>query len=239
MKILSNILDKFVKKASLNGSITSINLEFKEDGLHSSVKSVDNVALTRVFLPAKAFGDYTAMGEIFVKDAVTFSKYLKTFSEVVSLELCNEYMLKITGESRDALVMLGAEIVCENVWRKDLPTIPVTERVLVSKDQLARTVSDVSLLKINQVVIKKTKDKLVFEVGQQDESDFFVNTVETREQSNGEATVKLGTMFATLYSVLDGDVEIKLGNDVPIIAFEKKDDMEFTCLIAPVVESKD
>ena len=238
MKIAASTLERFVKKVSLGGTILSINLDFKEDGLYSCVKSSDDVVLTNVFLSEKAFVNYKALGEIFIKDTNTFIKYLKTFGSIVELVVSDKYMLKIFDSAREAYVMLGAEIVCENVWRKKLPTVPTTERVLLSKDQLARTVADVSLLKINQVCIKKSEAKLLFEVGQLDESDFFVNSVEAKEQTNGVASVKVGASFATLFTALDGDVEFKLGVDVPLIVTEEKDHMKFICYIAPMVESK-
>lgn len=232
MKIKASKLKTFVKKASLNGEITTINLNFTETGLTTCVTDILNTTLTSTSLDTKAFEGYESIGEIFIKNAPALILHLDSFADVISLSLEGDYMLKINDNDREVFVILGASVVCENVHKGKLPDLKTTVTETLTKSNLTRVVKDTKDIKVNMVVINKTKNQLSLEVGKKGESDYSKNIIKT--ETKGEAKVCVGQMFLNVYNILDDKFTLKLGNDLPIIIEEETENIKFICIIAPI-----
>lgn len=233
MKIKTKKLLKFMEKASLNTTHLAINLDFKEDALYSSVKSIDNVALSYVTMLSKSFIEYEPIGQLFIKNTDTFIKGLKTMGEEITLTKNEDYNLNIKGDQREANIILGAEIICENVYKEDLPTIPTTTSIALTKTQLTPLLADKSLLGMGISSFVKVDNQLVCEVGVKGESDHYKTTIKT--DSEGEGKVSVGNYFNEVCSVLDNEFTLSMGTDIPMVTKEVTEDITFVCIIAPVV----
>ena len=232
MKIDCMKLHSFVKKASLNGAIQAINMDFKEDGVHSRMMDAGNIALTDVFLSVSAFENYEAIGEIFIRDALPFMKQLQTFIGEVDISTPEKYVFKIADATRTGYIMLGAEIVCDGVYRKELPVISTSGEATLEKSDLTRTFSDISLLKINKVLIELADDGLFMTVGQPGESDYFINKVV--ETVSGKGRTAVGSLFSNLFGSLDGKITFNIGDGLPLVVSEITETSRFVCVLAPM-----
>lgn len=234
MKIQASIFKSFIKKASLDGRIMTINLNFTEEGVKSAVRDAINVSLTSTFLNKNSFENYKPIGEIFIKHSEHFLKYITTFTNYIDLEVIEDYILKVSDEDRTGYILLGSEKVCENLVTGDLPKIDTTVTINLSKDELGRAVSDVAMLKINQIEIETIGDKLNMSVGEKGTSDSFVNIITLKEKQGDDAKVKVNECLLSFFNAVDKNFEMKIGTDVPLVLHEKTDNIDFTCILAPI-----
>ena len=236
MKIKSALLRQFIQKASLGGTIMAINLDFSELGVLSSVRSMDNVVLTKSFLKTEAFEDYEQFGEIFIKNTAMLLNYLGTFKDIVLIEKVEEYIIKISDGERDGFVILGSELVCDNVMRDKEPEIKTTSTIDMKKEYLTKSLKDMNTLTMTKLTINKTENDLLFEIGAKGESDYFVNKFKV--DSDGDATVSVGEKIINLYNVLSSEFKLSIGTNLPLVIEEETEFIKFKCLIAPVVENE-
>jgi len=239
MKIDAKILKAFVKKASLNGRNMAINMDFTDTGVASTIKERTGISLTSTFLKNTAFEGYEAIGEIFLKNTMMFLKYIDTFEGDIDIKMSPdvENILEVITEDREGFVILGDEIVCEEVYRSPFPEVNTTVTVKLGKKDLTRTLGDLSLLKTTHMVIEKIGDTLYLNTGIKNESDHFKNKLTIDNPEVGDVRVKIADVIIDLYSSLDGDFELSLGTDVPVVCKEETEFIDFTCVIAPLNES--
>jgi len=233
-KIDATLLRDFIKKASLNGSIMSINMNFEEDGLHSSVRDFTYVALTNVFIKRESFAEYQAIGEIFIKNTLDFMKYLKSFPGNVNIVIDDTYNMTLSNDDREINVLLGSDIICDNVNRNGSPLITFEAEFDVKKTFLKKAIEDMSTIKIKSVTITKNADEVKLEVGVFGESDYFINKDET--EHTAEASVKIGSHIIDLFNSLDNNCRMSVITDGPLMVVEDNEAMDFSCFIAPIIE---
>ncbi len=233
MKIKKDYIERFIKKASLNGSIMAINMEFTDTGILSSVTDLTNIALTKTSLSKDKFEDYKNIGEIFVKNTTGFLKAISTFQGDITLELVDDYMLSVSNDEREGYIILGSKLVCENKHTGGLPDIKHTAVVNLNKSAFSKTTRDMKELGINLVGIRKKGDLFTLEVGIKGESDFFIDKYKIKGE--GEGYVEVGDTIIKLLESLEGDFILSFGNKVPILVNESSDGIEFNCIIAPLV----
>jgi hypothetical protein len=234
IKIDANKLKSFVKKASLNGDIITINLDFTSEGLASRVRDPMNVCMTSVFMKPNAFESYdSSIGEVFIKNSKALIDYLSTFSGIVSIEKPEQYMISIYGDKRESHVILGSELVCDNVFRGAFPLIQSTFNASIQKTEFNRTVKDMNLLGIRKMELQGSPGLIVLSVGEKGESDFLLNKIES---GVGSGFVAVGDKIIKVNDVLDNDFNINFGTDIPCTINEVADDISFTCIIAPVID---
>jgi hypothetical protein len=234
MKIKANYLMEFIKKASLNGSIMSINMNFEENGLTSCVQDVMKVALTSTELKKEAFEEYNPIGEIFIKNSKSLINYLRTFEDIVNLEKVEEYILRIGDNAREAFVILGSHLVCENIYRKELPKLAVTTVMELTKEDLDKVTKDMKELQFNMVDIETKDGELIFSVGRKGESDYLSNKIYIGDSK--DVKVSIGANILELVNVIEPKFKLSIGQDLPILVEEKTEQIKFTCIIAPIVE---
>ena len=234
MEINATLFKDFIRKASFGGVHPSINLDFSDIGLRSSVRSADNQCLSIVTMKKEAFKGYEPIGEVFIKDTDKFMKYLTTFEAEIVLDFGVKHILRMTGDGREGHVILGDEIVCENVFRKEMPVIPTTAEMVLYKRDLSKTLGDISLLSINQVRMTKKDEELLLEVGIKGESDYFITKIKVIKEGDGDT--KIGGYFSNLCSSIDGEFVLRIGKDIPIVVEEKSNLISFIGIIAPFID---
>lgn len=224
----------FVKKASMNGSINTMYIDITKDGLHCRVKNSNNVCMTDVKLN-REIEDESMYGRVFIKNADMFMKILKTFGGDINVQKKGEYMIHISNSLREADIIMGSNMIVENIVDKELPVIPNTRTIEVDRAFLQGSLSDISLLKINELNIKTKDEFLYFIVGSEGESDVLLNKKEIEKGDN--ISVSIGSYLKELSESLDvrSTIEMSVGNQVPVVFKEVIGDFEFTCFIAPII----
>jgi len=232
MEVSAKILKEFVKKASLNGDITTINLDFNEEGLQSSVQCISNIAMTFTALDKSVFKDYEAIGRILIKDSKMLLTYLDTFDSDVMISRVDEYILKLFDMHRAISVILGSDLICTNIVDKEPDLSTNTEEIALVKDDLAKSIKDMTTLKMNKLTFNREGEYLTLEVGVKDESDFLINSVSVPDGKNVKSSI--GSNIINLFSALGDNFKIKLGTDLPIGFEETTENITFRCYIAPI-----
>ena len=236
MRIKAETLKNFVRKASLNGAIKTMNFNFLEDGLHSKIRDISNTALTETFLSRDAFSDYKPIGELYIKDTLALLKYLSSFQDEIELSNVEEYALSFKDDSREIIVLTGAKIVCDNIFEDEFPTISVNSKFTIDKESLKSTYKDLSFVEYASVEINRDEDSVTFVIGNSNETDEFRNTVSV-EHSDVKARVVIGSLFKNLYECVDDTINVFLETDKPIRVEEETDILKFKCLIAPIIRN--
>ena len=235
MKINTNAFISFVTKASLNGDIQTMNIEFTDDGLTSAVHDQSNTTLTMTTLKLSAIEDYEKRDEVFIRNTGAFLKALRKLDDTFDFSIVENYVMKIVSGNRTGFIMLGSEMACDNKRKDGEPTIDFTSTFSINKSDIIQSVQDTKDLDIKQTVIEKTDTNVTFTVGEKGESDYFITTLESPETGTGK--VKVGEMFLKLYAVLNGEISISLGTNKPIKVIEDSDNVKFTCIIAPIIDN--
>jgi len=239
MKIENKVFKDFIRKASFGGSHMSINLDFAETGIKSAVKTLDNIGLSIVELNKDAIEEYEAIGEVFIKDTRALSTYLKTMKEDLTLTFEDEYTLKIEDENgRKIYVLLGDKIVCENVFRDEMPVLDNALKIefIDSKNMLDQAVKDMNMLKENKITLNlKENHEMHLEVGKRGESDYAMTRIICDEA--GVAKTTLGATFINLYDAIGNTFDMYLKTNMPLKVEEHTPEgITATYFIAPVVE---
>ena len=237
MRINADLLKDFVTKASLNGSILSINLDFAKEGLKSAVKDTTDIALTITSIGKDSFEDYVSIGEIFIKNSKSLLEYLDRFDGTVEIEKSKEYMLHLYDDRKYAFVILGSELVCENVFRKEPPVVETTVNVIFNKEDLITSLRDARTLNVSKIMFDKKGNVFTVEVGTKEESDLLGTIVDIAPESTGEGRITIGPIFANMYAAISGEVIFKYGKGTPLVVECGKDrPIQFKCIIAPRLE---
>ena len=234
MKIKAKILLDYIQKVSLNSSIMMLNLNFTDDGVKTAVAGTSNVAMTMGMLKQRAFEDYNPIGEVFIKNSRFLLDVLKTFDDTIEIEKLDEFTLKFFTDKREVYNLLADESICENVYKKGRPDIKTAVSLVLDKSYMSNIIKDMKLLTMNTVTIKKEGDKLVFQVGKENEYDYAKNIIIC--DTEGDAKVDIGEMIIPFSESVTDKFTLSFGNDMPIVLEEKTEYMEVTTYIAPIIE---
>lgn len=237
MKIDVNTLYKFIKKASLSGNIPTMYVDISSEGLHCRIKNINNVCMTDTKLSIDTGNTETE--RLYIKNSDMFLKVLKTFSGDVTLEKVGDYLLKITDSDnkRTAHLVLGSQTIIDNIVDRELPKIDTVRNIVVDKKFFNNALSDIRLTNINVLNIKTENDTLLFTVGSENESDVLINKKHVGEGDDVE--VEIGGYLKEITDSLEGnsEIELRIGSNMPVIFKENIDDIEFTCLVAPIINN--
>jgi hypothetical protein len=237
MRIDVKTLREYVNKVSLSTTILTFNLDFREDGVHTNVTNSMTTAMVIGKLDSKAFEDYEAIGEIFVKDSRMMLSMLKTFSGDIEIDKVSDNLIKFFDASREVNIMLAEEKICDNIYRKDKPEIETPFSIELEKSILTRVVNDMSLLDVPNVKFVKTGNKFIINVGSEEEYDFIKNIIEV--DGGEDISVGIASGFKELVACLTDTVTIKLGTDLPLILTEDTEFISMECFLSPFVRNSD
>jgi len=237
MKIDSPILTNFIKKACLNGHISTINLNFTDTEVVSNVKDISDICMTITKLSKAAFEEYSPIGEIYIKNTIQFLKYISTFKGVITIDrdAAEPNIIIISDATREGRLILGDKIVCDNIIPlEDMPQLEFDTKCVIKKSSLSRILADMALIGEGSITIKKKPDSLIMETGKKGQSDYFKNEIEMEEVSTGEATVRVGSTIVNLYTVLTDTFILSMKSTNPMAIEETTEFTTFYCLIAPM-----
>ena len=234
MKIKASVLKLFIKKVSLNNGISTINLDFNADAVTSSIKDITQVAMTLGTLKKEAFEDYEPIGRVYIKNANSLSVYLSSFSDMVTLEKVNEYLMKLKDDKREVHLILGSDLIVENIIEDNskLNALEFDAKTTVKFADFAHTKKDMDYAKSDTITLNFKDKSLILEVGDQGQSDYFLNMIDLPE-AVPENKVILGSYFMDAVSVMCDEFRIEAKTGMPIKIIEEMALMNFTCFIAP------
>jgi len=234
MRIEAKILQDYIQKVSLNSTIMTLNLNFSETGLTTSVSGPSNIVMVIGELKKEAFKEYESFGEIFIKNSKLFLDIIKTFNDTIDINKINDYTLKLATDKRETYTLLADEKICENIYRKDKPKIDTTVSIGLTKAFMTKTIKDMKLLGTTIVYISKENENIMFQVGKEDEYDYTKNMI----KCPGEGSAKVGigdSIIPFIESVTDG-FTLSFGADMPIVLDEVTKYSTITTYIAPIIE---
>lgn len=234
MKIESKILQDYIQKVSLNTTIMTMNLNFGETGITTSVKDTSNIAMVMGELKKEAFSDYIPFGEIFIKNSKLFLDIIKTFNDTIEISKLNDYTLKLSTDKRETYTLLADEKICENIFRKSRPTIDTTVSIGLTKSFMTNIVKDMKLLGTSIVYISKENEDIMFQVGKEDEYDYTKNLIKC--PGEGSAKVGVGETIMSFIEALTDGFTMNFGTDMPIVLDEITKYITTTTYIAPIIE---
>lgn len=220
----------------MSGAIGTTYIDVSKDGLHSRVKNINNVCLTDVKFKMDITNE-DMYGKLYIKNSDMFIKILKTFSGTVVVKRVDDYVINITSEdnSRTVDVIMASELIVDNIIERDLPVIPTVRTITMEKKFLANSLSDITLLKMGELSIQATDNKLKFTIGAEKESDVLTNIMTV---SQGDpVNVSIGSYLKELHDSLDAtsNITMSIGTNIPVVFKEVTEDFEYTCIIAPIV----
>ena len=228
----------FVKKASLNGSIESFNMDFKEEGIFSCVKGLSNLTMTRTFLPAENVEGYEVLGELYIRNTLRIIKYMKSFVETITLTREDEHVIRLEEEEREIYMILAAESGCENIYRGDALKIPIDVEFKLNKTDLISPLKDMNDLAVDRIAFDLQGDTCRIEVGDKDETDMLITKVCVDNIKGKNARVVVGDLVKSVITSLDKEFTLEYATNSPLRIREEINGLLFSCVIGPIVEYK-
>lgn len=243
MKINAKKLKKFIDKASLNGSIDSVMLSFNKEGLEAATRETSGSAMTIVTLNTELFKDYEAIGDIWIKNTLLFSKTLNSFDNEITIKKSDNFTFKLSDNKKSAELILGSKDAFDNNLSdeevKRYVSLSLSGSTFFVKDQISGVIKDGENIKSQKFLFEQNGKILKVTIGEKGVSDLFIHNIEN-ENGKGTSRVILGDLFVKLFNTLntDSEVLIETGVDLPVRVTEKTEDITFISVIAPRIESE-
>jgi len=189
-------------------------------------------------LKKEAFEDYEELGRIFIKNTQSFSEYLTTFNDIVTLEKTEDYILKLSDEKREVHVILGSDLIVDNIMEDTtkLDGMELNSKIVVKYGDFKHLEKDMNFAKTEMVTLNVKDKELLLEVGEKGSSDYFLNKVDLVEPAE-EARILMGPYFLKAVSVLCDEFHVEAATGMPIRIKEDMALMNFMCYIAPRSEN--
>ena len=231
MKIEATVLSDYIKKVSLNKIIPTLNLNFGETCVKTTITDPSNIVLIIGELKKEAFIEYENIGEIFIKDSRFLFDALKTFTGEITLTKIEDHLLEVKSSIRKVYITLAEEIVCENIHRESEPVLGLNETLNMSRTELGQIVKDMKLLNNDVVHISNKDGKMVFQVGIKNEYDFTQNLITCNSEE--EIKVAIGNSLVHYVETLTNDPIMFIGKDKPVKFVETGENFATVVIIAP------
>ena len=236
MQIKKSILKEHLMTITVNKQIPNGHLNFTEDGVLNTMMDQTNSLLTKGLLEKKAFQNYEAIGQVYIKDMSILITLLETFSDVVAIKLENN-VCKLYNENRDVNIILGEKESCSCVFDKGFPeTLPWNAKFTVTKDFLGISTNDMTNLKSIRMCLAVENKVLSINVGDNN----FDNTKNTLKVETTEiASVKLGVYMQEIQKVMGSQVIFNMGTDLPLKIEDNREFSKVVTILAPRVENSE
>jgi len=232
MIIESKLFENWLKKASVNGKIDEIRLNFSEEGVSMIESDKGSFYLTKCLLKKKAFKNYESIGEIAVNNISRLINFLKRFSEEIEISK-NNSILTIKGKTKKAeyiLANLESMPDKKNFPKYDDWKVNIKLESSVLKDIL----EDANTIGKNTEIFFKTKEKgLLISCGKDDK---FQQEIKNANIEEKDVKTFFGDPLKEVIAVLDDEINFQMGKASPIKIIEKNDLEEFIFFVAPKSE---
>jgi hypothetical protein len=233
MKINSKTLADFLKKVTINGSITDGLLKFGQEGLTLTVSDVSKIGAVTGLLKATNFINYSQMA-VPVKNMSTLISVLNVMNGNVELSI-DRNIFKISSDSNEFDMVMPDEQFLEC----NLPVLPTLDHD--GGFELDATIF--TTIKKNTQILNTSKMGVFAEVN----NNMF--TVRTGEEGFDKLTAKsvvdykntsarYGSTLLEFISVIGGRVTISFNDNYPMLITAATPDSTIKWMIAPIIDKE-
>jgi hypothetical protein len=233
MKINSKTLADFLKKVTINGSITDGLLKFGQEGLTLTVSDVSKIGAVTGLLKATNFINYSQMA-VPVKNMSTLISVLNVMNGNVELSI-DRNIFKISSDSNEFDMVMPDEQFLEC----NLPVLPTLDHD--GGFELDATIF--TTIKKNTQILNTSKMGVFAEVNNN------VFTVRTGEEGFDKLTAKsvvdykntsarYGSTLLEFISVIGGRVTISFNDNYPMLITAATPDSTIKWMIAPIIDKE-
>ena len=236
MKIDTKTFTDFINKACVGGSIVTLMLDFKEEGISCKVRSPDNVLLATTILESKHIAEYKSGDKLYIKDTREILTKLKLLSGNMSLTLQEGQICCSDENGLSFTDKLGSEEVIDNVLEDKVANELVQKfdgGCSIEKDKIAKITRAIDVMKAEKTEFVVENKKLsVINPNKLNEKATLVLSFDYKD-----VTAQFNSDFLkSVFNVLgDGKLGISImRDDAPIMFKEKSEFIMFRCIIAPI-----
>ena len=236
MKIDSKLLERFVTKATLNATLTSMAIKVSSTGLFAQQKDLSNAGMTSVTLDASKIKELWSTEEtICIKNTSMLIKSLASFSGDVEI-IKNTNILSLVNADRQVDIVLSSEEFIEC----NLPAMPESLATAFDKGvdtnilPFKKIVSDMAIVNGKYILVEIKDKKLELITG---EKGF--DTISNKSPLDyTDCKAKYGEILSNAINVIDDKINIAMKTDFPIQIKESVDGISCKYIIAPLVENE-
>lgn len=229
-KINAKTLLDFIKKVSINGSITDGILKFGPEGLVVTLKDIMMTGATTGLLKISNFTEYHEMN-VPIKNMSTLISILGTMNGTIELSRQGENIFHISSSGIDADLIIPDEQFLEcNL--EELPTLAHDGGFEVDSAIWTNVKKSTQILGTSKIgVIAEVKDRILYV--RTGEDNFNKITIKTSADYK-DVIGKYGCTFLEFISVITGRVNISFNNDYPMLIVSKDTDSVIKWMVSPV-----
>jgi len=228
MKIKAEKLLRFVNKATLGGTISSMVIKGNTKGLEAKQKDLSNIALSVATI--KCNGEDM---ELCIKDTNLLINMLKSFTGDIEIKK-NENIMSIFNENRQVDIVLSTPEYIDCNLEKVPESLETAFDVgfETSITPFKNIVEDMKIVKSNSIIIE-VKDKMLnLTTGAKD----FDNVTMKVKTDYNDAKSEYCDLLAKVIAVIDDKFNLSFKNDFPLEIKEKSEDIEVRYIVAPLTE---
>jgi hypothetical protein len=231
MKINSRTLADFVKKVSINGSITDGLLKFGPDGLTLTVKDITMSGAVTGLLKSTNFVDYSQMN-VPIKSMSMFLSVLGTMNGMVELSK-QDNIFRIVSDSNEADLMMPEEQYLE-CSLAELPVLGHDGGFELDSTIWGTVKKNTQILGTTKVgIIAEVKNKVLYLRTGENNFDKMTTKVPVDYK---DVVTKYGCTFLEFISVISGKVNVAFEKDYPMLITSKDTDSTIKWMISPIID---
>lgn len=232
VKINSKTLLDFIKKVTINGSITDGLLKFGPEGLSLTMKDITMTGAVTGLLKAGNFTEYSQM-TIPIKNMAMFIGVLSTMSGTIELTRRGTNVLHISSSSNNGDLIIPEEQYLEC----NLAELPI-----LSHDGGFELDSMIwNTVKKNTQLLGTTKIGVTIEVR---DGTLFIRTGEDNFDKlyasvpvdYKNVTSRYGCTLLEFISVITGKVNVAFNEDYPILITSRGQDSIIKWMVSPIID---
>jgi len=235
MKIDTKMFVDWMKKATANSGVGEAKIEFGEEGVKISMPDTSNTYLVYGFLKKSAFKTYEVLGTIGVPDTARLLSFLDRFDGELTISK-KDVVLVFEGQGRKAEYVLSDEASVPAgkempEYKGDGVTFKVDANVFNNVIKNAKSVGNDT-----DIVFTTEAGKLNIQTGKDDK---FVEQLNIQEIQKEGIFVKFKDPLKKVVPVLEGEIEVTLATNYPILISMVTDNMDVKYFVTPKIEEEE
>ena len=236
MRVNTKVLVEFLQRASINGIIEDMLLDFKAEGLKVTAREPGNVLAVNAFLHRDGvFVEYQE-GEVPIQSSNRLINLLKTVDGIADISF-EKNMFRVTGDSIDFDIIMGRKeyLTCKPLEK--WPNLNYSGKFLVDASIFDLANRAYGELKANnsvrEVVLSLESGMFKVQVG-----NGLSDTVTPKAvvDADWKATGSFSTCLLDATKGMKGDLKISFDNDLPLMIEQKTDAYNISMLFAALSE---
>lgn len=228
MQIKSELLHKFLTKASINGTINQLLIKVEKGTMTACNKTVDNVGIIRAELPITDSSEFVLP----IKDSKKLLRIIKLFPNNVDLAI-NKNILNLFDSKKQIDFTLADESFIDNA----VPSLPEkvkfgNEAITVPTDVFKNAIVNKSVISGTTLTIELDGNNLMIETG-----DEGFDKIKEIMPLKSELKVKtsFNSLLPDVIPILSNVISFNIAKNYPMRIDENDGGVVSTYIIAPFV----